>query len=161
VLGFLVELGEYLITNYGYFGVVIVSFISSSTLFLPIPISSHLTVFAFSTLLNPYLVGLSAGIGTTLGELTGYAAGYGGQKLVKLREKYTKKLSRLEDLFNKYGFWLIIVFAATPLPDDLLGIFCGSIKYDLKRFIVSVFIGKTIMFTLIALFGNSLTWLLF
>src|SRR5512136_468532 len=57
-----------------------VSVISSATLFLPVPGLAITTLVG--SLLNPVTVGIVAGIGQTLGEMTGYLAGYSGQGLV-------------------------------------------------------------------------------
>jgi membrane protein YqaA with SNARE-associated domain len=141
----------YLIKNYGYFGVLISSFITSATIIIPLP--THVFIFAFGTLLNPFLVGLSAGVGSTLGEFTGYLIGKGGNKL--LETKYEKKIKQLERGFDKWGAYFIIFGAATPFPFDIIGIFCGSINYNVRKFLVATFIGKTLIFILIAAGGSS------
>lgn len=140
-----------IIRTYGYFGVIIASFVSSATIIIPVP--THIFIFAFGTLLNPFLVGLSAGIGSTLGEFTGYLVGIGGQKL--LETKYSKQIGRLEKNFDRWGAYFIVFGAATPFPFDLIGIFCGSIGYNVRKFLVATFIGKTIVFILIASGGSS------
>ena len=42
-------------------------------------------------------------------------------------------------------FPLIVLFAATPLPDDIVGVVCGMFNYDLKKFIIASIIGKCAM----------------
>jgi membrane protein YqaA with SNARE-associated domain len=57
-------------------------------------------------------------------------------------------------MFEKYGgFLALIIFAATPLPDDIAGIIAGFLKYDLKRFFAAVLIGKVI-FHLVLAYGG-------
>ena len=58
----------------GYVGIFLVSLLGNATILLPAP--SLVVVFAMGTALIPLLVGLAAGAGDALGELTGYAAGF-------------------------------------------------------------------------------------
>ena len=115
---------------WGYLGIFLINFLGSATIFFPVP--AFIVVFLFGGILNPWLVGISAGIGAALGELTGYAIGKGGE--VALKKKYKKWILRGEKWFrNHMAFPFIVIFAATPLPDDVLGILCGT-EHDLCPF---------------------------
>lgn len=157
------------IWSLGYVGLFLVNFIASASIIFPIP--AFLLVFAFGNFLNPWLIGLAAGAGATLGELTGYVLGKGGGKIIE------KKYKRLVKMGKKWikghtSFPIIILFAATPLPDDIVGIVCGIFNYDIKKFLLASFIGKVIMNTALAwggfygfkwmsaIFGSTITWFL-
>ena len=43
------------------------------------------------------------------------------------------------------AFLIIILFAITPLPDDVIGILCGVINYDVKKFFFASLTGKIVM----------------
>jgi membrane protein YqaA with SNARE-associated domain len=145
------------IEQWGYLGVFIVSLIGNSSIILPVP--SFLAVFAAGSLLNPWLVGLIAGIGAALGELTGYILGMGGRKALEAR--YKRDIGRLKKVMEKYGmFPLLVLFAATPLPDDLVGILAGIIRYNVKKFLLATLIGKVIMHVGLAWAGFFGSWLL-
>lgn len=90
------------LAGYGYLGIFLISLISSSTIIFPIPSAAF--VFAAGAFLNPFLVGLSAGIGAAIGELTGYVLGIGGRKTVG--KKWRKQIDKVEKLFQKYGGFL-------------------------------------------------------
>jgi membrane protein YqaA with SNARE-associated domain len=145
-----------LVNSYGYFGIFLVNLIGSASIIFPLP--SSLFVFTSGAVLNPFLVGLSAALGCALGELTGFAIGTGGRKVME--RKWEKQIKDTERMFQKYGgFWIILVFAATPLPDDVVGIVAGTLKYPLKKFVVASFIGKLILNLLLAYGGfYGLTW---
>jgi membrane protein YqaA with SNARE-associated domain len=99
-------------------------------------------------------------LGSAIGESTGYLLGLGGKKI--LEKKYAKGIKRVKKVFEKYGsdFWIILL-AVTPLPDDVVGIICGIIKYDFKRYFLAVFIGKLILSLIVAYAGHySLNWVL-
>lgn len=142
----------------GYLGIFLVSFIGSATVIFPIP--SFIVVFVLGAVMNPWLVALSAALGNALGELTGYALGKGGSKLIE--NKYKDGIKKYRKWFEKdKTFLLIVLFAATPLPDDVVGIICGVFNYDLKKFIAASFIGKFLMNLLLAWGGfYGIRWVL-
>ncbi|MBI4173261.1 MAG: VTT domain-containing protein [Candidatus Aenigmarchaeota archaeon] len=147
-----------LIQTWGYAGVFIVAMLGSASIFFPV-IPSVLIIPATAVFLNPMLVGVAAGAGAALGELTGYFAGEAGRRLV--RDRYSGLVDKTEAWSKKYGiFMVIILFAALPLPADIVGILAGMAKYDVKKFVLANFIGKSIKFTAIAVAGAyGISWL--
>lgn len=147
-----------LIETYGYFGIFLVSLTEASTIVFPLPFS--IIIFTAGAILNPFLVGLSAGLGASIGEFTGYVLGFGGRKVIEKR--YKKDIRKAEKLFQKYGgFLVIILFAATPLPDDIVGILGGTLNYPLKKFFIAVLIGKIILNLALAYGGfYGIKWIL-
>ncbi|MBI3412627.1 MAG: VTT domain-containing protein [Candidatus Aenigmarchaeota archaeon] len=146
--------------QWGYLGILVIQLISSSTVFLPLP--GLAIIFLYGAMLNPYLVGLFAGTGAAVGELTGYAIGYGGHKLILRTSKNKKIADKIRRLFRRYDyFFVIIFFSAIPFPFDIIGVLCGLSKYDVKRFFVATFIGNSIKFSVVALAGfYGTTWVL-
>lgn len=137
-------------STWGYLGIFLISVIGSATIFFPAPV--FLVVFASGAVLNPLLVGISAGLGSALGELTGYGVGFAGEKAIG--KKHERWLKRANAWAGKYKmFTVIVIFAATPLPDDVVGILCGAIKYDVKKFFIASLTGKLIMNVSLALGG--------
>ncbi len=61
--------------RWGYVGAFVISLIASATIVLPAP--GIAVVIAMSAALNPYALGIVAGLGSAVGELSGYAAGRG------------------------------------------------------------------------------------
>ncbi len=139
-----------LVAAFGYLGVFVSSVIGSATIILPMPLFA--LIFTAGGFLNPFLVGLTAGIGSAIGELIAYAVGFGSRKVVERKKRKIKK-SRLVKWFRlgeawmkkRGGFFVIFVFALTPLPDDVIGIICGSIRYNLKKFFLAVALGKVLL----------------
>ncbi|MBN1896771.1 MAG: VTT domain-containing protein [Candidatus Aenigmarchaeota archaeon] len=139
-----------LIGAFGYVGVFVVSMLSSASIFLPL--SGFLFIIAAAPFLNPLAVGVIAGAGSAIGEMTGYAIGKGSHKALKRKD--VKWLNRGEKWFHeKRGFLFIVIFAATPLPDDVTGILGGMFRYDWKKFLLASFIGKSLLNLLLALSG--------
>lgn len=148
-----IEFFQSLVFTFGYFGVFFAAFLGSVPLFLYTP--ALLVVFFAGAMLDPLLVGLVAGIGAAIGELVGYGIGVGGKKIYKHEKKIDPKwLKKGTKWFNRYGgFVLTFVFAATPLPDDLIGIIAGFVKYDIKKYFIACLLGKLILCLSIAYAG--------
>lgn len=153
-----------IVHTFGYLGVFLASLIGSASIILPVP--SFALVIAAGSQFDPFWVGIISGVGAAIGELTGYGLGYG---IYHVRKKFNqrkirkekKKLGGWKKAFNHWfhnrrlGFVLIVIFSFTPLPDDILGLFCGATKYDVKKFFLATLIGK-IMLGLVLAYGGLL-----
>lgn len=139
----------------GYPGIFLVSLLGNATIILPAP--SLALVFAMGSALPPILVGLSAGAGEALGELTGYAAGFGGRPVIENLSLY----ERLAAWMQRAGGITIFVLSAFPNPFfDLAGIAAGTLRYPLWRFLLLCWLGKTVKTTLVAWAGaQSITFI--
>jgi len=139
--------------SYGYFGVFLVSLIGSSSIIIPIPY----TIFIFymgmqqQDLFAPFLLAISGGTGSAIGEFIGYFLGYFGRTAIS--EKQQKKMNYIVKLFSRYGAVTIFLFALTPLPDDLLFIPLGIMRYSFVKAFIPCIIGKTLMCLLMAYGG--------
>ncbi|MFM8424516.1 MAG: TVP38/TMEM64 family protein [Chloroflexota bacterium] len=141
--------------QYGYFGAFLIMVIANATVILPAP--GVAVVFAMGGVLNPLGVALAAGAGGTIGELTGYLAGFGGQAAV---EK-TKVYDRILPWVQKYGAWVILVLSAIPNPFfDVAGIAAGISKIPLWKFMLACWVGQTIKMAMFAYAGAySIDWI--
>ncbi len=139
-----------LVTNYGYWGAFFISTFGNFTVFFPVPFA--ITIYAFGATLDPLLLGLFCGVGSTIGEFSAYLIGRGGRRV--LEERYGKQLETAKKLVQKYGVTIIFLFALLPLPDDLILIPLGMLKFDLKKAMGAMFAGKFLMCTVIAYAGR-------
>ncbi|HEY64152.1 MAG TPA: VTT domain-containing protein [Caldilineae bacterium] len=134
--------------RYGYPGVFVISMASSATVFLPAP--GIAVVFATGSVLSPVFVGLAAGLGEALGELTGYVAGASGRAIIEDRDRYRQLVEKT----RRYGLFVVFLLSVIPTPAfDLAGIAAGALRFPLSRFLLACWIGKTIKTTAIALLG--------
>jgi membrane protein YqaA with SNARE-associated domain len=140
---------------YGYPGIFLVAFLSYATVLLPAPGVAF--VFGMGSILNPFWVGLAAGAGAAIGEISGYLAGFSGQAIVERQELY----ERLSRWMAKNGPLTILFLAAVPNPFfDLAGIAAGMLKMPLPRFLFWVWIGVTLKMLIFAFAGAySISWL--
>jgi len=133
---------------YGYAAVFLVGLLSNATIILPIPGLAVSSVLG--GVFNPWLVGIVAGIGQALGELSGYLLGYSGQTLVARRPIY----ERLYGWMRRYGVWVIFVLAVIPNPVfDIGGMIAGALRFPLWKFLTSCAAGKIVKNIAFALAG--------
>ncbi|UCH57781.1 MAG: VTT domain-containing protein [Candidatus Bathyarchaeota archaeon] len=138
-----------LVQNYGYAGAFLISIFGNFTIFFPVPFT--ITIYAFGATLNPFLLGLVCGVGSTIGEFSAYLVGRGGRKVIEGR--YEKRFESAKLLIQRYGMAIIFIFALLPLPDDLILIPLGVLRYDLKKAMTAAFLGKFAMCTIVAYAG--------
>jgi membrane protein YqaA with SNARE-associated domain len=141
--------------EYGYPGIFLVSLLANSTVLIPAP--GVVFVFAMANLLNPFGVALSASLGGTLGELSGYLAGFSGQAIIERIDLYKK----IEPLVTRYGGFAVLLLAAIPNPFfDFAGIAAGGLKMPIKKFLLFCWIGQFIKMTIFAIAGYySIGWI--
>jgi membrane protein DedA with SNARE-associated domain len=140
---------------FGYPGIFLIALLANATIFIPAP--GVAIVYAMGAVFNPLLVGLSAGTGGAIGELSGYLAGFSGQAVVENTNVY----DRIKPWVDKYGGWTILVLAAIPNPFfDVAGVAAGIAKMPMRAFLFFIWIGQLIKMTLFALAGRySLEWI--
>ncbi len=137
--------------SYGYVGIFGLMIVSGGSVFFPVP--GMASVFLAGAVWNPLLVGLAAGLGNSIGELTGYVAGRSGRTLLNADER--PFFQRADRFLRRFGFPALVVFAAIPNPVfDVVGIAAGCLGYSLKRFWLAVAIGNTIKYGSMALLAS-------
>ena len=141
---------------YGYPGIFLMVLISYATILVPVP--GLAMVFAMSGLLHPFGIAVSAAIGGSLGELSGYLAGYSGRAVIENWNRYSK----ITTWVKKYGGPAILLLAALPNPFfDLVGVAAGVLKMPIYKFFRWVLPGQLIKMLMIAYAGSiSIDWLL-
>ncbi len=151
-----------LLMQYGYFGIFIISFIGTAAIIVPVPYTLIIFTLSLTGKWDPLLLTIAGGVGSALGEFSGYALGYFGRRIIS-RERQ-ERMTYLVRLFDRYGPLAIFAFALTPLPDDLLFIPLGILKYKLYKAFIPAIIGKTLMIFILVYFGDIfgdalLSWL--
>lgn len=133
----------------GYPGIFLIALIANATILLPAP--GVAIVYAMGAVFNPIGVGIAAGSGGAIGELSGYLAGFSGQAVIEHTEVY----ERIKPWVDKYGGWAILVLSAIPNPlFDVAGIAAGIAKMRFWTFLFFIWIGQLIKMTLFALAGK-------
>jgi membrane protein DedA with SNARE-associated domain len=136
---------------YGYWGVLLVSLLGNATVIFPAP--SFAIVFVVGGTLHPLGVGIAAGVGAAIGEMTGYLAGVGGRAVFEDRQLY----QRLAGWMQEHGMLAVFILAVIPNPVfDVGGMVAGALKMPAWKFLLAAALGKSVRFYILALSGRLL-----
>ena len=147
------------IENAGYWGAFVVNLVGSAAVVVPLPGLIAVTAAAVPGFgLNFALLATLGAAGSTIGELTGYLAGYGSQGVAQKSRYYF----RISDWVARRGGLALFVLAAVPNPlFDIGGFAAGSLGYPISRFFLWVGLGKLLKFMVFAYAARySVEWLL-
>lgn len=136
---------------YGYPGIFLLAFLAYATVLLPAPGAA--VIFTMGAIFNPLLVGLAAGAGAALGEVSGYLVGYSSQGVVE-RAAFYQYVTRW---MGQNGGLTILVLSALPNPAfDLAGLAAGALKMPVRKFLLWCWIGETIKMLIFAYAGEGI-----
>lgn len=136
-------------SQWGYLSSFIISLVGSATVILPAP--GLVLIVALGAHLNPVLLGVVAGFGSGLGELSGYLAGKTGRNLVSSEGRLNAFLHNMTTRFTSPALFILAIL---PLPIfDFAGILAGALRMPVLRFLAVVISGKIIKHALAAYLG--------
>ncbi len=151
-------------TFMGYPGVVLVSFLGNAIILFPLPYMAVAFILGGITgtnsvfLFDPWIIGILGGLGAAIGEITGYALGYVGNRFVD--QEQTSGFLKIIEEHPRITPLVLWFLAATPIPDDVVIIPLGVAKYPFWKIFIPQFIGKTMFLTAVAWAGRwSLQWI--
>lgn len=131
----------------GYLSILLISFVGSIIVFIPVPYVPVLLAAALSGKLDPHLIAVSSAVGAVIAKTVIFSASYYGRNL--LSAKTRKRMLPLQRLVSRYGWPGAFIAAATPVPDDVVYIPLGLAKYSPWKFVTATFAGKVAMNELI------------
>ncbi len=151
--------GSLQVEQVGYPATFYLNMIGSASIVIPVPGVLAVCVAATESLgLHLGLLGLIGGAGAAIGETTGYLAGFAGQNVAENVRWYPK----IRSLMERRGG--ITIFALSFIPNpiiDIAGVAAGALRYPYRKFIVYVFIGKTLRMIIMAYAcRESIDWLM-
>ena len=129
--------------DFGYLGILLISFVGSIIVFVPVPYFPVLITAAFNENLDPTLIALSSAIGAVIAKLIIFYASYYGRNI--LSSKIKVKMVPLQRLLARYGAIGAFVAAVSPIPDDIVYIPLGLAKYSPWKFAIATFLGKFVL----------------
>ena len=137
-------LGVYLI-------IFLISMFANMTILFPVPYAVALAYIALriynGTIIdvNIWLLGIVAGSGAAIGEITAYYLGKGSAVLMASKEKVEAVERMKERIKRGWAVPLMFLCAATFIPDDPLLILLGYAGYPLWKMLVTYFVGKIVL----------------
>ncbi|HRN96549.1 MAG TPA: VTT domain-containing protein [Candidatus Levybacteria bacterium] len=141
------------VESFGLFGVFLINFFSSATIFLPSP--GILSVPIASQIYNPLAVVLLGSLGSSLGEIVGFIFGHSTVQVLDAK-KHRILFHLNKFVFQKYGLPITILLSAIPNPlVDGLGILAGMAGYPLHKFLFAVFLGRILRNIILVFFAGG------
>ena len=138
---------ESLIYNFGYVGLFVAAFLSSTI----IPMSSETVVVLMTTLdYNIWLILVFATLGNYSGDLTNYCLGKYGNKffLAKYLKPKVKKRRKLEKAYSKWGSPLLF-FSWLPVIGESICIIAGAFNLNIRIFSFWVILGEAFRYMIV------------
>ena len=135
--------------DFGYLGILLISFLGSIIVFVPVPYFPVLVTAAFNQNLDPHLISLFSALGAVIAKLIIFYASYYGRNV--LSPKIKGRMIPLQRLLGKYGSMGAFLAAVSPIPDDIVYIPLGLAKYSPWKFAISTFTGKFLLNEMIVL----------
>ncbi len=133
------------------FGIALVTNLS---ILVPVPIIISI-MLAAAAIWNPILIALFGSMGGTIGEISGYYAGYLGKKIAIPGESVWYK--RVEHWIQRWGIWAIFFVSLQPIiPFDVGGIIAGATRMPLHKFLPAVWLGKLLRYAAVIYAGLGL-----
>ncbi len=139
------------------FALAINSFTES--IFNPIPSDPLILGMAAINPGSVFWLALVATVASVAGAVVGWMGGIALGRRVLLKIVSAEKSYQVENLFDRYGIWVVLIAAFTPIPYKVFAITAGVLRFDLRSFIVVSLIGRGARFFLLAgvlyYLGNS------
>jgi membrane protein DedA with SNARE-associated domain len=135
--------------RWGYLGAFLISVLGGATIIIPVPMLAVVAALA-SAMPTPWevaLLGFSAAAGEMIGAMIIYYTGNGAGRAIsqnkqgRIQKAYEKMLGFIE----RKGAWAL--FAVTFIINPFFypaAFACGALKFEIKKFLVIVVIGKLI-----------------
>ncbi len=128
---------------YGYLGAFLAALVGNLTIIIIFPYTIVTFFLATTGGLDPFLLGLLTGVGAFLGEMSGYVIGrWGSKKFQQAKPEEYDALERIVNYRPVFVQWLLFVFSLLPLPDDVLFIPLGMLRYSLWKLTWPSLLGK-------------------
>lgn len=138
----------------GLLGLFLLSFTSCLSI---VPIPYIVIVFKIARYVNPILTSMVVGAGSGLGEAIAWFLGRASYNVLK-ETVYAKRINALLKFVELKGSLAIpllaFVFSLTFLPDKILYLPLGIMRYSIWKILPFTILGKSVMVYLVLLFGK-------
>ncbi|MEM4385724.1 MAG: VTT domain-containing protein [Candidatus Anstonellales archaeon] len=133
----------------------------SESIIWPIPIAFILAAYTIANPGNWWLYGITVTIGSVSGATIAYYLGKIFKDIIltsKSLELFRKligidqqKFKQVQDMYDKYGGYAIILAAISPIPYKLVTWVSGMMEYNMKWFLILSVVGRGVTFLFMAL----------
>ena len=145
------------IQQFGYIGVLLISFITGLSLISPVPAATFTPIFTAGGIPLFVTIGLAV-IGTMCANFISYYIGRLGHDFTATHyPKIQKKIINLYTCRKELLPYLVFAFTAfVPIPDEIYLIPLGIIGVRIREFIIPLFLGTIFFQTMTALGSQNI-----
>ena len=147
-----------------YLVVFLITLVSNASIIVPVPVFVGIMIAAADAMAEispwgPVLIALTASTAGTLGEMTGYYAGYLGKKIIVT--KATPGYEKLVAWMKRHGMLAVFLLSLQPiLPFDIAGLISGVSRIPVWKFVLPCWAGKFPKYLVGCYFGGAFLSLL-
>lgn len=139
-------------TKHALPALVILSFAESS--FFPVPPDVLLIAMTFAAPTKWARYAFWCSVASVVGGIAGYGIGWGlwdtvGKPIVDFYHGEAV-MAKVQNWYDVYGFWGVLVAAVTPIPYKVFTIASGWFHFDFGQFVLASAIGRPFRFFLVA-----------
>ena len=129
-------------------------------IFFPVPPDPLLVAVALAQPEIAVWLGVLTAAASVAGAVVGHWLGARLGRPLLLRMFSEDRVAYVESLFERYGVWATLAAAFTPIPYKVFAIAAGSMRMDLKGFVLASAIGRGARFValgaLVMVFGEPI-----
>ena len=151
ILGGYTEYLRALLIPLGPWGIFLIAFMDAA--FLGIPMDPLVAYFVYRRPGLFWLYTLMGAAGSALGSVVVYYIGRKGEEMLLEKRIPKQKLQRIRRAFERHEYLALLVPAMLPPPTPfkLFVLTAGGLKMRLDHFLLAIFSGRTIRFTVLSL----------
>lgn len=149
-----------LLREYGAFGTFLISLVGNAIPYSTVPYLFFIAALGAGTesVVDRALLTILGGVGAALGKVAVYYMGRTASTVLSDATRHNLEL--FSSLFRRSVFIATFIFAALPLPDDLLYIPLGIARYNIVYFFLAVVLGKMVITGMAVFFGSTVVALM-
>jgi len=125
----------------------------AESIFFPIPVDVMLAPMTLATPRRWWKLALLATLGSVLGGVVGFLLGQFALEAVMpwiVRAGQAQTFAAINAMFEKYGFWIVVVAGFTPVPYKVFTIASGAAGMALLPFVLGSIVGRAGRFFMVA-----------
>ncbi len=140
-----------IVASFGYFGVLLISFVSGLNLFVPIPATAFIPIFSAAGFSLVMIISIIV-VGTTIADLLSFYIGTIIKKSKRVRKnKVYRTLQKWCEGKPKTTQLVVFLYASfIPLPNEVLLLPLGALGIRLSRLVPAFVLGTILHVTLLA-----------
>ncbi len=149
-----------LLQTYGLLGVFLVSLLGNMIPYSTIPYFVFIIIYAsrVQDWVIQLLIAILGGLGAAIGKLVVYYIGRTARVVMSSETRHNMEL--FTKIAGKGIFLAVFIFAALPLPDDVLYVPLGVSGYSVIKFFIALLLGKIIITGMAVYLGQAMKWLI-